>query len=111
MTVIYNFIATSVSGISLKKMYGFITYSYVLSIDYKIKSSIYQLIVFVDLSLYLEMSLNSRLPWWLSGKESACNVGDLRWISRPERFPGEGNGSPLQYSCLENFMDRGAGWL
>ena len=65
MTVIYNFIATSVSGISLKKVCGFITYSNVLSIDYEIKSSIYQLIVFVDLSLYLEMSLHSRLPWWL----------------------------------------------
>ena len=65
MTVIYNFIATCVLGIPLEKVYGFITYSDVLSIDYKIKSSIYQLIVFVDLSLYLEMSLNSRLPWWL----------------------------------------------
>ena len=31
-------------------------------------------------------------------------------ISGPERSPGEGNGSPLQYSCLENAMDRGAWW-
>ena len=39
---------------------------------------------------------------------SACNVGD--WDSIPElgRFPGEGNGNPLQYSCMENPMDRGA---
>ena len=65
MIVIYNFIATSISGISLENVYGFITYSNVLSIDYKIKSSMYQLMVFVDLSLYLKMSLNSRLPWWL----------------------------------------------
>ena len=43
-------------------------------------------------------------------KASACNVGDLGSIPEPRRFPGEGNGSPLQYSCLENFMDRGAWW-
>ena len=43
------------------------------------------------------------------GKESACNVGDLGLIPRLERSPGEGNGNPLQYSCLENLIDRGAG--
>ena len=42
------------------------------------------------------------------GKQSACNVGDPGLIPRLGRFPGEGNGSPLQYSCLENSMDRGA---
>ena len=42
------------------------------------------------------------------GKESACNAGDLGWIPRLGRAPGEGNGTPLQYSCLENPMDRGA---
>ena len=41
-------------------------------------------------------------------KESACNVGDLGSISRLGRSPGEGNGHPLQYSGLENCMDRGA---
>ena len=41
------------------------------------------------------------------GKESACNVGDLRSIPGSGRSPGEGNGNPLQYSCLENPMDRG----
>ena len=35
------------------------------------------------------------LPWWLSGKESACNSGDLYWISESGRFPGEGSGNPL----------------
>ena len=40
------------------------------------------------------------------GKESACNVGDPGWIPGSGRFPGEGDGYPLQYSCLENFMDR-----
>ena len=48
------------------------------------------------------------LPWWLSGKESACNAGDLGLIPRLGRSPGEGNGNPLQCSCLENSMDRGA---
>ena len=42
------------------------------------------------------------------GKESACNVGDLGWISESGRSPGEGNGNPLQNSCLKNPMDRGA---
>ena len=42
------------------------------------------------------------------GKESACNVGDLSLIPRSARSPGEENGNPLQYSCLENPMDRGA---
>ena len=42
------------------------------------------------------------------GKESACNVGDLGLIPGLGRSPGEGNGYPLQYSCLENSMDRGA---
>ena len=41
-------------------------------------------------------------------KASACNVGDLGSISGSGRSPGEGNGNPLQYSCLENPTDRGA---
>ena len=41
------------------------------------------------------------------GKESACNAGDLDSIPGLGRSPGEGNGYPLQYSCLENPMDRG----
>ena len=42
------------------------------------------------------------------GKESACNVGNLGSIPGLGRSTGEGNGYPLQYSCLENPMDRGA---
>jgi len=45
-----------------------------------------------------------------NGKEFACNVGDSGLIPESGRFPGEGNGNPLQYSCLENSMDRGAWW-
>ena len=44
------------------------------------------------------------------GEESACNAGNPGSIPGLGRSPGEGNGNPLQYSCLENFMDRGAGW-
>ena len=43
-------------------------------------------------------------------KESACSTGDPGLISRSGRSSGEGNGYPLQYSCLENSMDRGAWW-
>ena len=45
-------------------------------------------------------------PGGSDGKESAYSAGDLDLISGFERFPGEGNGYPLQYSCLENSMDR-----
>ena len=44
------------------------------------------------------------------GKESACNVGGPSSIPGPGRSPGEGNGTPLQYCCLENPMDGGAWW-
>ena len=44
----------------------------------------------------------------LDSKESACNAGDPGSIPGSGRSPGEGNGYPLQYSCLENPMDRGA---
>ena len=43
-------------------------------------------------------------------KASACNVRDLGSIPGSGRSSGEGNGNPLQYSCLENPMDRGAWW-
>ena len=48
------------------------------------------------------------------GKEYACNAGDTEvadLIPRLGRSPGEGNGNPLQYSCLENSLDRGAWWV
>ena len=43
-------------------------------------------------------------------KQSACNSGDQGSIPVLGRSPGEGNGNPFQYSCLENPMDRGAWW-
>ena len=47
-------------------------------------------------------------PGGSNGKASAYNAGDLGLIPGLGRFPGEGNGNPLQYSCLENPMDGGA---
>ena len=51
------------------------------------------------------------LPRWLSSKKSACNAGDagdLSSIPGSGRSPGGGNGNPLQYSCLENLLAKGA---
>ena len=53
-----------------------------------------------------EISLHSSV-----GKESACNAGGLGLIPGSGRYLGEGNGNPLQDSCLENPMDRGAARL
>ena len=47
------------------------------------------------------------IPAGSDGKESACNVGDPGLIPGSGSSPGEGNGNPLQYSFLENSMDRG----
>ena len=49
------------------------------------------------------------LPSGSDGKESACSAGDVDSIPGLGRSPGEGNGTPLQHSGLENSMDRG-GW-
>ena len=48
------------------------------------------------------------LPWWPRCKEFACSAGDPGSISGSGRSPGEKNGYPPQYPCLENAMDRGA---
>jgi len=49
-------------------------------------------------------------PGGSDGKEYACNAGDLDSIPGSGRSPGEGNGNPLQYFCLEDSMDRGVWW-
>ena len=49
-------------------------------------------------------------PGGSDGKESAHNAGDLGSFPGSGRTPGGGNGNPLQYSCLENSMDKGAWW-
>ena len=48
---------------------------------------------------------------WLSGKESACQAGDMGSTPGSGISPGEGNENPLQYSCLGKLMNRGAGGL
>ena len=58
----------------------------------------------------LHISLSIKYPFFTSGKESTCNAGNAGLIPGSGRSPGEGNGNPLQYSCLENPMDRGAWW-
>ena len=53
-------------------------------------------------------NVNSGLPWCLSDQESDCQARGAGLIPGWGRCPGEGNGNPLQYSCLGNPMDRGA---
>ena len=63
------------------------------------------------LGLYPDKSIKGHLidfPGVSDGKEFACNAGDLHLVPESGRSPGEGNGNPLQYSCLENSMDTGA---
>ena len=69
---------------------------------------IYQLLFFkkTDVGGFLKVGF----PGDSDDKESACNAGDLGSIPGSERSPEEGNGYPLQYSCLENSMDSGAWW-
>ena len=62
---------------------------------------------------YLQVVFNEKIQDDLGGSEvkvPASNVGDPGSIPGLGRSPGEGNGSPLQYSCLENSKDRGAWW-
>ena len=59
-------------------------------------------------SAHCDVQVSPYFPGGSDGKESACNAGDPSLIPGLGRSPGEGNGNPLQYSCLENSMDRGA---
>ena len=60
--------------------------------------------------LKIAQSHTKGIPGGPEVKASACNVGDLGSIPGSGRSSGEGNGNPLQYSCLENPMDQGAWW-
>ena len=57
-----------------------------------------------------DLSKSIYFPGGSDSKESSCSVGDLGLIPGLGRSSKEGNGNPLQYSCLENFMDRGVWW-
>ena len=59
---------------------------------------------------HTSLSVSCRFPRWLSGKEFTCNAGDVGSIPGSRKALGEGNGNPLQFSCLGNPMDRGAWW-
>ena len=54
------------------------------------------------------VSTSQKIPGASDGKESACSEGDLGSLPGSQRSSGERNGYLLQYSCLENSMDRGA---
>ena len=58
--------------------------------------------------LHAKYTITRGFPGGSDSKASACNEGDLGLIPGLRRSPGEGNGNPLQYSCLENPMDGGA---
>ena len=64
--------------------------------------------LFEDCSHHCGMFLFFCFPGGSDGKESICHVGDVGSIPRLRRSPGKGNGNLLQYSYLENSMDRGA---
>ena len=61
-------------------------------------------------ALKKKKSYRGKVPGDSDGKDSVCNAGDLSSIPRARRCPGEGNDNLLQYSCLENSMDRGVRW-
>ena len=65
--------------------------------------------MYCALIIYTHTYIGS-LPGGSDSKESACDTGDPGWIPGLGRSPGEGNGNPLQRSCLGNSMDRGAWW-
>ena len=65
--------------------------------------------IHIKTNMYIKDPSNiSGFPGGSDGKMSACNAGDPGSIPGSGRSPGEGNGNPLQHSCLENPMDGGA---
>ena len=64
----------------------------------------------ISLSINIEHLGVKDFPGGSGGKGSAYNAGDPGSVPGSGRSPGEGNGNPLQYSCLENPMDRGGWW-
>ena len=66
--------------------------------------------IYVLIHTYIHTYTHVDFPGGSVSKESACNAKDPDLIPGLGRFSGEGNGNPLQISCLENSMDRGAWW-
>ena len=59
---------------------------------------------------YSRSNFSKGLLWWLNSKEPTSQCRDAGLITGIGESPGEGNGNPLQYSCLGNPMDRGVWW-
>ena len=75
------------------------------------KSILYVSVSISALQIGLSIPFSGGLPWWLSGKESTASAGNTgRPLGQETQVdpPGGGNGHPLQCSCLENPVDRGA---
>ena len=74
-------------------------------------------VILVDVKWYLfvvsicTFLMTNGFPGGSDSEKSACNAGDVGSIPELGRSPGEGNGTPLQYSCLKSPMDRGAWWV
>ena len=67
----------------------------------------------IQLTIFFSVFGETWLPWWLNGWRIHLRSGDtgaVGLLPRLGKFPGEGNGNPLQYSCLKNPMDSGAWW-
>ena len=74
---------------------------------------LYTIMVWNPTQVMATVRFNNRLPRWLSGEESACSAGDAGdkgSIPGSGRSPGGGHGNPLQDSCRESPIDRGAWW-
>ena len=67
---------------------------------------VFSLDIYMISSSFYHPHYNQGFPGDSDGKESVCNAGDLGLILGSGRSPGEGNGNPLQYSCMENSMDK-----
>ena len=67
-------------------------------------------VILLDKQIMVYFYDKTGLPWWLSGEESTCNAEEFGSTPGSGRSPGEGNDNPLQYSCLENPMDRELWW-
>ena len=102
--------------LSLDWIYGY-NKNYISEFPHLMTEKWYLSVVLIQISLimsndehlifYASTSISGLLPGGSDGKESACNAGDWGSIPGLGRSPGDGIGKPLQYSCLENPVDRG----
>ena len=82
----------------------------IMIVEKEIRSHLFSLRVLSSLNFVQPCFYGQGFPGGSDGKESACNAGDPASIPGSGRYPREGNGYPLQYSCLENSVDRRAWW-